>query len=79
MVLVKNFKFFHLFIFGKIREENVFDDILKRKKAFLDYKKQNVKKSKIRIFPKGLVHGFGQKIEIFPSFYFWQNQLAKCV
>ena len=39
MVLVKNLKFFHLFIFGKIREENVFDDILERKKAFLDYKK----------------------------------------
>ena len=42
MVLVKNLKFFHLFIFGKIREENVFDDILERKQAFLDYKKEEV-------------------------------------
>ena len=46
MVLVKNLKIFHLFIFGKIREENVFDDILERKKTLLDYKKQKVKKVK---------------------------------
>ena len=79
MVLVKNLKIFHLFIFGKIREENVFDDILERKKAFLDYKNRKLKKSKIGIFPKGLVHGFIQKFEIFPPFYFWQNQRGKCV
>ena len=54
IVLVKNLKFYHLSIFGKIRQENVFDDILERKKASLDYKKQKVKKGKkIRIFPKG--------------------------
>ena len=52
----------------------MFDDILERKKAFLDYKKQ--KQSKIGTLPKGLVHGFGQKLENFPSFYFSQNQLA---
>ena len=46
MVLVKNLKIFHLFIFSKIRKENVFDDILERKKTFLDYKKQKVKKVK---------------------------------
>ena len=79
MVLVKNLKIFHLFIFGKIREESVFDDILERKKAFLDYENQRVKKVKNWDFSKGLVHGFGQKFENFPSFYFWQNQLAKCV
>ena len=44
MVFIKNLKIFHLFIFGKIRDENVFDDILERKKAFLDYKKQKIKK-----------------------------------
>ena len=51
MVLVKSLKIFHLFIFGKIREESVFDDILERKKAFLDYKKEKVKTVKIGIFP----------------------------
>ena len=25
-----------------------------------------------------LDHGFRQKFEIFPSFYFWQNEPAKC-
>ena len=54
MVLVKNLKIFHLFIFGKMREENVFDDILERKKAFLDYKKEKVKKVKNWDFSKGV-------------------------
>ena len=40
MVLIKNLKTFHLFIFAKIRDENVFDDILEKKKVLLDYKKR---------------------------------------
>ena len=39
MVLVKNLKFFHVFIFGKINQQDVFDIILESQKAFLDYKK----------------------------------------
>ena len=60
MALVKNLKFFHPFIFGKIRQENVFDDVLERKKAFLDSKITKLKKSKnwYLFFPK--VHAFGQ-------------------
>ena len=27
----------------------------------------------------GLVHGFGQTLAIFPSFYFRQNRPGKCV
>ena len=44
-------------------------------------KNRKLKKStKIGIFPKDLVHRFGEKFEIiFPSFYFWQSQPAKCV
>lgn len=38
MVLVKRGKVFHLFILRKIEQENVIDDILDRKKAFLDNK-----------------------------------------
>ena len=53
MVFGQKFGIVHVFIFGKIREENVFDDILERRKAFLDYKKQKVKKVKNGIFPKG--------------------------
>ena len=54
MVLLKNLKNFHLFIFGKIREENVFNNILERKKAVLDYKKEKVKKVKNWDFFKGV-------------------------
>ena len=62
-----------------MREESVFDDILQRKKAFLDYNKK-VKKVKNWDFSKGeLVHGFGQKFENVPSFYFWQNARGKCL
>ena len=38
MVLVKRGKVFHLLILRKIEQENVIDDILDRKKAFLDNK-----------------------------------------
>ena len=80
MVLIKNLKFLHVFIFGEINQQNVFDIILESQKAFLDYKKQKVKKvEKSGFFQRGLVHGFGQKFEISPCFYFWQDQLAKCV
>ena len=34
MVLIKNWKFFHLFIFGKISQQKLFEDILESKKAF---------------------------------------------
>ena len=44
MVLIKNLEFFQLFIFAKISKQNVFNNILEREKAFLDYKKQKVKK-----------------------------------
>ena len=62
MVWVKNLKYSYVFIFCKISQQNVFDVILESQKAFLDYKKQKVKKvEKTGIFPKGLVHGFGKK------------------
>ena len=54
MVLIKNLKIFHLFIFGKISKQNVFDDILERKKAFLYYKKHKVKKVENQNFSKGV-------------------------
>ena len=54
MVLVKSLKFFHVFIFGKIRQENVFDDILERKKAFSDSKIKTSKKVKNQDFSKGV-------------------------
>ena len=38
------------------------------------------KNEKMGFFQRGfLVRGFDQKFEIFPCFYFWQNQTGKCV
>ena len=77
----KIWKFSIFFTIGKIRQENVFDDILDRKKSVfrLSLKSESQKSWRIGIFSKGLVYGFGQKFEIFPCFYFWQNQTGKCV
>ena len=46
MVLVKKVEIFHLFLFGKICQENVFDDILERKNASLERKKNFYKLQK---------------------------------
>ena len=70
MVLVLKWPFFELFFLDNIGQENVFDDILEPKNAFLGYKNKNFKKSKNWHFPKGLTHGFGPKMAIFPTFFF---------
>ena len=38
--------FFPTFFLGSINQENIFDDILERKNAFLAYKKKKSKQSK---------------------------------
>ena len=43
----------------------MFDDILYRKKSFLDNKNINFKKSNNCIFLKGFVCGFNQNLKIF--------------
>ena len=37
--------------------------------SFYDIKAGRLKSKKIKIFPKGLVHGFGPKLTIFPRFF----------
>ena len=70
MVLLQKETFFHLFFLGNIGKENVFYDIVKRKKRLSSLQKQEVEKvKKIDIFPKGLRHGFAPKIAIFPTFF----------
>ena len=76
MVLVKNVKFGHVYIFRKISQENVFDNILKTKNALKTVKRRSEKNRKIGIFPKGLF-GLGQKCEIWLCFYFSQNKPKK--
>ena len=73
-----NSHFSIFFFFGNIAKENVPYDILERKNAFIGYKKKKVQKTrKIDIFSKGLIHGFGLKMAIFPTFFFRQYRPAK--
>ena len=54
LLLLKSLKFFLVFNV-KIGQENWFDDILERKKAFLQYENTKLKKSKHWDFSKKLV------------------------
>ena len=54
MVLVQKWPFCHLFFLGNTGQENVFYDIVERKKAFLGYKNKKFKKSKNWHFSKGV-------------------------
>ena len=61
---------FSTFFLSNRGQENVFYDILERKKAFLGYKNKKFKKSKNRHFqPRGLTHGFGANTR-FSTFFF---------
>ena len=44
-----------------------------KKKALKTLRTTVYEKRKIRIFPKGLVHRFGEKLEIFLSFDFYEK------
>ena len=79
MVLVQKWQFFQIFFLGNIGQKNVFYDILERKNAFIGYKKRSPKSRKIDIFPKGLTHGFGSKMAIFPIFFFRHHRPGKCL
>ena len=69
MVLVQKWPFFKLFFLCNIGEENFFyDDILKRKNAFLGNKKKKFKNLKNLHFSKGLTRDFGIKMAIFQLF-----------
>ena len=45
-----------------------------QKNAFLGYKKRRSKSRKTAIFPKGLTHGFGPKMAIFPTSFLQGKQ-----
>ena len=72
--MYKNDHFSTFFFLGNIGQENVFYDILERKKAFLGFKNEKFKDSKIGIFPKRLTHGFGPKMAVSPTFLFMQKE-----
>ena len=74
MVLVRKLPFFQLFFFQakKARKMSfmIFQDV---KTPFYALKTRSLKKPKIDIFPKGLTHGFGPKMAVFPTIFFLEN------
>ena len=68
-----------MFFLGNIGQENVFYDIVEQKNAFLGYKNHMLNKSKDWHFRKGLTHGFGPKMAIFPNLFFSQYRPGKCL
>ena len=54
MVFVKNLKFFQVFIFGKMSQQNVLDVIPESTKCFKTIKNRKLKKSKNQDFFKGV-------------------------
>ena len=74
MVLVLKWPFFSLFFLGNTRQEHVVYDILEGEIAFLGYKKKKFYNPKSDIFRKGLTHGIGPKMAIFPTFFIFGNR-----
>ena len=70
MVLVQKWPFFQLFFLSNINQENVFDDILERKNAFLGYKNKKSKKSQNLHFSQRVNPWFWSKNGHFFNFCF---------
>ena len=66
----KNDHFSNFFFLGNIGQENVFYNILERKKAFVGYKNNNFKKSKNWHLSKGVNPWFRFKNNHFSNFFF---------
>ena len=79
MVLLKNWKFCERFVLCKIQPEKVFGDVLVRKQAFLDSINMDLKRRQNWHFAKGIVHDFGQKVEVSSCFVFIKNRSRKSV
>ena len=80
MVLAQKLPFFQLFFLANIGQENVVNDILKRKNAFLSYKNKKFKKSKNLHFTKGVNPWFWPKNGFFfQLFLFRQYWPGKCL
>ena len=56
-----------------------FGDVFVKKQAFLDNRNMDLRKPQNCLFAKGLVHDFGQKVEVFSSSVFIKNKSRKSV
>ena len=50
-----------------------------KRKPFYAIEIRTLKSQKIDIYPKGLTHGFGRKMALFPPFFFGQYMPGKCL
>ena len=76
----KNGLFFNLFFLGNIGQENVFYDILERKKRLSRLQKQEFQKVEtLTFFKRGLTHHFCPKMAIFQLFIFSFNLIQENV
>ena len=66
----KNGHFFNFFFLSNLGQENVFNDILERKNAFLRYKNKKYKKLKNWHFSQGVNPWFWSKNGYFSNFCF---------
>ena len=73
MVLVQKWPFFQLRFLGNTSQENVFYDIVERKKNFLGYKNKKIKKSKNWPFSKVVNPWFWSKNGHFYNCFFLGN------
>ena len=76
---MKKLKFFHVLCLSKIDGEKLFYDVLDKTNPLKTIKTIVYEKRKIRIFPNGLVHGFGQKFKISLTLIFMQNRPRKSI
>ena len=70
---------FSSFVFIKNRSRKLFGDVLDKRQPLKTIKTSVYEKRKIRMFSNGLVHDFGEKVEIFSSFVFIKNRSRKSV
>ena len=73
MVLVQKWPFFQLFLLSNLEKENVFNDSLEGKNAFLGHKKKKFKKSKNSHFSQEVNPWFWSENDHFSNFFFLSN------
>ena len=70
---------FPTFFLRQQRPRSVFMIFQNEKAPFQAIKRRSSKSRKIDIFSKGLTHGFGPKMAIFPTFFLKQYRTGKCL
>ena len=74
----QNMGIFPTFFFSALQVRKMTFSIVQiEKTAFQAIKTRSSKSRKIDIFPKGLTHGFGPNMAIFPTFFFSALQVRK--